>query len=367
MIKIKLIIWTVTLLFLGSNSIFAGIFDLINDIETGIGIGYNVNYWNLATSKIGTRAGGISVFTKTNGARIAEVAEEKFIKLAEDSDNQTIKDEVESLKVTGSNFTGTGTGASLNGFNIDFQANYHIFNWFFLRSGATIDIAAPQEFSLTGTLNLKSKVLNSELTDTVNYKVSGLDIEIPFLLGFNLINTDNFNAYGAVGLNFVFGGYKEVFSGTRQFASSELIHLAEREGIDLKGRGDLTSVANQYNAFQIGIQWLLGIKYKMTKNISIFTEVKWLNAGGIVDRTGTAAQETDDDNLNLATKSPIGAALNLAASVSARNGATDSDTDTSIDVVAPVSSEKNAENNVTALLNRSYVRWVLGATYMFDL
>ena len=193
--------------------------------------------------------------------------------------------------------------------------------------------------------------------------MSGLDIEVPILLGFNLIKTDNFSAYTAIGINLSFGGYEETLSGSREGAYDAL-----KESLP---NGDFDVVTNEYSAFQIGLQWLGGIKYKMMDNVSIFTEVKWLDAAGIIDREGTATKgnpdgtkdENDAADAKAATKSALGGSLNggIATSdqVSLINN-TDKGGDVGVLGITP-------KNNVISALNRSYVRWVIGATYTLDL
>ena len=41
-------------------------------LEFGLGVGFNSDYWNIGSSKIGTRAGAVSVFEKTQGADLAK-------------------------------------------------------------------------------------------------------------------------------------------------------------------------------------------------------------------------------------------------------------------------------------------------------
>ena len=61
-IQIKLITLIKLIVFLlcfGSSSIYAGMFDLVGDIEFGLGFGFNADYWNIGSSKIAPRAGTI--------------------------------------------------------------------------------------------------------------------------------------------------------------------------------------------------------------------------------------------------------------------------------------------------------------------
>ena len=210
---------------------------------------------------------------------------------------------------------------------------------------------------------MQTATTDGSFTETINYKVSVLDIEIPLLLGFNLIKTDSFSAYTAIGVNLSFGGYEETLSGSRKDAP-ELLTLATK---GLIANGDFDAVTTKHSAFQIGLQWLGGIKYKLMDNVSIFTEVKWLRAAGLLDKTGTATkgkfdgtatkEENDIADVKAATNSVLGAGINAAVG---RNG------------VALINNtegkDKNVSgNNVTSALNRSYVRWVIGATYTLDL
>ena len=406
-IKTKLTTLIVSLLFFGSTSVYAGAFDLVGDIELGLGFGFNSDYWNIGSTKIGPRAGAVSVFKKTQGNDIIEgndssIGLERTFKggartaldkigpglrmaandparsplemaqlrgLAPIIEGQ-VDAAVDAIAITG-DFSGSGSATSVNGVNIDIQANYHIFSWLFFRSGATIDIALPVEFSLESKFTIKNApsytpgdtaiaAADVSFTDTVTYKVSGLDIEIPLLLGFNLIKTDSFSAYTAIGVNLSFGGYEETLSGSRSGSPDSLKASLPN--------GDFGTVSNKHNAFQVGLQWLGGIKYKLMDNVSIFTEVKWLRAAGIIDRTGTASQrkldETGTPEENKAAKaaddkaasaSPLGQGLNGA--VSGRNN--------SVGFINAIEDREKggASNNVTSSLNRSYVRWVIGATY----
>ena len=69
-IQIKLIKLIVFLLCFGSSSIYAGMFDLVGDVEFGLGLGFNADYWNIGSSKIAPRAGTIAYLNKIKGADV---------------------------------------------------------------------------------------------------------------------------------------------------------------------------------------------------------------------------------------------------------------------------------------------------------
>ncbi len=401
--KMKMKTLAVSLLFFGSTSVYAGAFDLANDLEIGIGLGLNTNYWNIGRSKIGPRAGLVSLSEKTNGAGIAQGLTDfagALVRLESSSLIDTAKSNrdtaagvvamatqagtvtpmqlgalasaeatlrgteasveafISGIGITVGEFSGSGSATTVNGVNIDIQVNYHVFSWMFVRAGAAIDIAVPTEFSLESefilagipVLGPSPTVVGGTFTERVSYKVSGLDIEIPILFGFNLIKTDNFSGYAAIGVNLALGGYEETLSGSISKVSSSLEAIIE----DALGvaNGDYDAISNKYNTFQVGLQWLVGMKYKIMDNISIFTEVKWLDSANIIAKTGTQAADAESP----ATGSVLGRAFNSEEVVSASN-----------QVSLVDDEDKAATNNVTGLLNRSYVRWVFGATYSLDL
>ena len=110
-----------------------------------------------------------------------------------------------------------------------------------------------------------------------------MDIEIPVLLGFNLVNTENFSAYTATGVNIGFGGYKETVSGSATI-SSALAPIASLPD-------SFSDVTNEYNATTLGLHWLVGIKYKITEDLFVFTELKWLNAASFVKVATTSGTD----------------------------------------------------------------------------
>ena len=365
-IQIKLITLIVFLLCFGSTSVYAGIFDLVGEIEFGLGAGFNSDYWNIGKTKIEPRARTIAYLNKIKGADVVQARDPEIQKvirkfLTDDPDfpPSSIESAVIGLGVTGRRFAVSGTSISVSGINVDIQANYHIFSWLFLRSGATIDIAIPTEFALRNRFTISNlpdvgedDLRSASFTETVTYKVSGLDIEVPILLGFNLIKTDNFSAYTAIGVNLSFGGYEETLSGSRS-GTPDVFK-------DLLPNGDFDAVTNKYDAFQIGLQWLVGIKHQFTDNISIFTEIKWLEAANIIDKTGTKIPD-DADSTEAETK-PVKATTKLALGKAINSNVSGI---SPIELINDTEKGKKGEvrNNVSGLLNRSYVRWVIGATY----
>ena len=356
--KMPAILIATAVFVLGSGPAFAGAFDFQNKLELGVSAGYNTDYWRIGGSKLASRAGALgdnretALSTETIAGGVqsylaSQLVGIDFMPLGK-VDNVTVTD------ANVSDLTGSGSALSVNGINADAQVNYHIFPWLFIRSGANINIGLPVEYTLkgrfVGTVNARTVISGTpatfnvveavaiDVTEEATYRVSGSDIEIPILLGFNLVNAENFSSYAAIGVNITIGGYKEELSGKRTASSSSASDGFTELGQAFGPRpGDFDSVTNENNATLLGLHWLIGMKYQIMPNLFAFTELRWLRSAAIDTETVTSGADSVADSV-------IGGVLN--------NIATGAD----------------AASSPLGGISKGYsARWALGITYALSL
>jgi len=209
-------------------------------LDIGLGLGYNTDYLNKGSGTIAPAAGTILTLADTTG------------------------------------FTGTsGSGTSLTGVDISLNLSYSITPYLFARTGFTYGLVLSEEYKYT--------------TATFDYgvKYSGSQMEIPLLLGFNLLKVDKSSVYFAVGIDF-------------NIVSYEIVDSSTQTGAD-------TSVTQTFSGSTIGLLWLTGATYEVSPGLSIFAEVKFLNA------TPVATDERQVAGTSDANPSAFDASGNTAA------------------------------------------------------
>ena len=356
---ISLIKFVVFSMFFTSISIFAGPFTFINDLEIGGGFGYNIDYWSLGSTKILPRA------RSAGGKGLQQQGETFRVAIELDLRTQSV---FSNAVVKQTDFRGSGGALTMDGVNLDGQILYHIFPWLFARVGFTVDIPVPVEYSVGADYGIKAVSDGPDVasfSQQASYRVEGLDFEVPVMLGFNLVSLGQFSVYGVIGASFTFGGYRETFS------ASDTLNLTSEASDELKTALDLVgivsksyeNVINEYGAFQVGLHWLFGFKYKIKKTISIFAEMKWLNSASLLTIQGT--QELTEggeggvkDNDAAHRGTLLGEALNDAGTSN----------ETRVRTLGSGARAVAANASVAGTLTRTYqARWVVGVTYGIDL
>ena len=355
---ISLIKFVVFSMFFTSISIFAGPFTFINDLEIGGGFGYNIDYWSLGSTKILPRA------RSAGGKGLQQQGETFRVAIELDLRTQGV---FSNAVVKQTDFRGSGDALTMDGVNLDGQILYHIFPWLFARVGFTVDIPVPVEYSVGADYGIKAVSDGPDVasfSQQASYRVEGLDFEVPVMLGFNLVSLGQFSVYGVIGASFTFGGYRETFS------ASDTLNLTSEASDDMRaafnsgniGSKSYEKVINEYGAFQVGLHWLFGFKYKIKKTISIFAEMKWLNSASLLTIQGTQELTEGGEGVSNADAAHRGTLLGQALNDAGTSN------ETRVRTLGSGARAVAANASVAGTLTRTYqARWVVGVTYGIDL
>lgn len=192
--------------------------------------------------------------------------------------------------------TGDGSSVSLNGIDIGLKVQYDINSWLFVRSGGNYILG------LKNTYNISNSIVNTGVTiDTKSTMTNtGSIIEIPALLGINLISNDKGTLYFAGGIAYNIGQYDVTVSATqtRSAGTATTYH----------------DVTNTTKLNQLGVMWLVGGKTKITDSITLFGDVKFMSAAGVGEGKVTGTGE------NAALTTTAATAASSSGSFSTANG-----------------------------------------------
>jgi len=259
-------------------------------LRIGLGAGFATNLMNKGTELAGTAAitnGGYDYAINPTGAGTTTV-------------------------------TGSGKGTSLNGIDANLVLEFDLTSWLFLRSGVGRTTGLKNTYELSTT--------TGATTNTATLTVTANQLEVPGLLGLNLINTSAGSVYFAAGAAWISGDLTQTLSATTTTAGTTY-----------------KDVETKFSTSTLGFMYVLGGRVKVTDSISLFGEVKFLSAakGGIeLDRT------KNDGTSTYATGS--GVATALTSKLATMSPGVDALTDT--------------KKSATAA-DFSYTRWNVGVQY----
>ncbi len=386
-----------TVLFLWSaNSIYADMFDIQNGIRFGLGFGYNQDYLN-QSKRLSILAnyfgnGGLEQDHKSRSA-LEDVFSEEGTGLSQElggcPDTPFILEAPKPISGPGipegtaidpvfSKFlssscsanNGTGTGASLNGFEIDLNVQYNLFPWLFLKTGFTFGLTIPLEYSIFSNLEggfdkeisvgvydedtragdavhsngeriilneLSPSIENLVIFDsTTNLRFSGYHFQLPILIGLNLFKNDVSSFYFLGGVSISFARL------TKEISSNHIL----REGDSLFVRFELENVRNNINAISVGLLWGLGGEYEIYENVSLYAEVRFLK--NIVSNAEVSGTEKVEGQKYASD------ALEAEFIESMDRGS----------IAKPLqSASSDIGGNTTDILNLDNIRWLVGTTY----
>ena len=222
-------------------------------LRIGLGAGFSTNVGNRGTELAGTAAlvnGGYDYAVNPTGAGAVTVS-------------------------------GDGKGTAINAIDANLTVELDLTSWLFLRSGVGRATGLKNTYTLTRTSAASTET--STLTATAN------QLEVPGLLGLNLLNTSAGSLYFAGGVAFVSADYTLNLSTTTTAAGTTY-----------------KDVETKFATTTLGFMYIIGGRVKLSDSISLFGEVKFLSAskGGIdLDRT------KNDGTSTYATGSTTGATI----------------------------------------------------------
>jgi hypothetical protein len=232
--------------------------------------------------------------------------------------------------------TGTGSALALNGFDIGLRAEYDILPWLYVRTGFNYVLGLKNTYELTTKFTAGPADISDKTTVTAN----GSIIEIPVLLGFNLIQNDKSSVYFAGGIAYNIASFEYNVSTVRTQSAGAPPTFA-----------DVENTTKQNN---IGIMWLVGGRTKIANGISIFGEVKFLSAAAVKPDAVTGTTNTAGTTYaNNATASTTAGFLFGATAAGATPPA----------VIQGTGANFGPGATGTGGLDLSYTRWQVGVTY----
>jgi hypothetical protein len=215
----------------------------------------------------------------------------------------------------GGTASGTGTSTSNSGIDSNLTLEYDILPWLFVRSG--VGRANGLKNTYEGTRTLGGVTTTGTVTSTAS------QLEVPGLIGFNLLHTDRGSLYFAAGVAYVSADYTITASGTQA-------------GTTFK------DVETKLSATSLGLNWIVGGRVKIADNINIFGEVKFMSAA----KAGVTIDTTKNDGT-----STYATTNSVVTSIQTSNV-----------FKAQVEAQADSKKSVSAL-DMSYTRWNVGVQY----
>ena len=206
----------------------------------------------------------------------------------------------------------------------DFFFHWEFLNWMFLRSGLSFNYLPPSVVNLglqylgeVAGIEIQgvTKVLNGAGLDVslntvgtavkVNSKattsITGWNVLLPLMLGFNFYHDDDRAIY------FAFGLALSTTSITSKLTGNQSINIIVRDDNSCgpTGIGDTpgeicnipvnltyNDIVNSFTAIaQPGLESVLGFRHRIKNNLFFHLELRTLTAGGIVTKKGTVKEE----------------------------------------------------------------------------
>jgi hypothetical protein len=234
--------------------------------------------------------------------------------------------------------SGEGSSVSLNGIDLGLKVQYDVNDWLFVRSGLNYVIGLKNTYALTTNYTTAGSVA---ISDTATVTANGSQLEIPMLVGFNLIKNEKSAMYFAAGLAYESGSYDFNIAVSRtQSAGTATV---------------FTDVTNTTKQSGLGIMWLAGGKTRIANGISIFGEIKFLSAAAAKEGavTGTTNVAGTAAYANSTTNNTSGAFLGGTTGAGA----------TLPSVIQGTGANYGGAATGTGGLDLSYTRWQVGVQY----
>ncbi|MCB1200533.1 MAG: hypothetical protein KDK41_07790 [Leptospiraceae bacterium] len=168
-------------------------------------------------------------------------------------------------------------GNSFSGIDASLRVEYDILPWLYARTGFNYAQVFSQEYAFTAT-NLNNGV--NSTTNTATFSMKGDMIEIPLMIGLNLIQTETSAIYFAVGPTFVSGGVDYTLSAT-----------GTRKAADGGAAATFKDVNAKLSTSTFGVAYALGGRVQIADNITVFGEVRYLAAA----KVGVEIEKTRQD------------------------------------------------------------------------
>ncbi|GAB4423582.1 MAG: hypothetical protein OHK0011_03580 [Turneriella sp.] len=233
--------------------------------------------------------------------------------------------------------SGTGDAVSLNGLDFGLRVEYDILPWLFVRTGGNFIMGLKNTYELTSNFT----VGGVDFTDKTTVTANGTIIEIPALIGVNLVQSDKGSVYFAGGVAYNIAEYNYNVSGNRTQSAGTPTTFSD--------------VENKTKQNGLGIMWLVGGRTRIVEGVTLFGEVKFLAAAAV--KADAVTGTTNEAGKTYANASTGGLASSGFLFSSAAAGAT-----------APAVIQGNGSNfggtaSGTGGLDLSYTRWQIGVTY----
>lgn len=227
--------------------------------------------------------------------------------------------------------SGSGDAVSLNGLDIGLRVEYDILPWLFVRTGGNYILGLKNTYELTTRFTSGGVDISDKSTVTAN----GSIIEIPLLIGVNLIQNDSSSFYFAGGVAYNIASFDYGISTVRTQSAGT--------------PPTFTDVNNTTKLNGLGIMWLVGGRTKIASGLSLFGEVKYLSAAAV--KAGAVTGTTNEAGKTYATGSNTAAGFFSAAGADLPA------------VIQGTGSNYGGSATGTGGLDLSYVRWQIGVTY----
>lgn len=194
----------------------------------------------------------------------------------------------------------SGTANSISGINLNLRLEYDIMPWLYARSGFGYTLGLKNTYELAFTkLDLgfynnggfNAATNGTTVDSSATLTVTANQMEIPILVGFNLLKNDVGTIYFAVGGAYVSGTVDSKLTST-----------------DTGITNTIKDIENKTTVSGFGILSIIGGRVKIANNLSLFGEVKFLSMAKVgVDMEVTRA---DASGSTLANATRAGVVMN---------------------------------------------------------
>lgn len=228
--------------------------------------------------------------------------------------------------------SGEGKALGITGLAFDLNVEYDIMPFLFARTGFgyTQGLGTENKLSFSGDYSYLGGPGGTNVDTSMTVTTASHHMEIPLLIGVNFINTGKSAVYGAAGIEYSMGYFKNTLSGTGTVAGTTTTYK---------------DVENEVSASGIAVAYVVGGRTEVAEKINVFFEWKKLSSANLDFVTATK----NDGTSSYATSAPLNTAL--AASALKDNG-----------LIPDLAGNKDTADNAGGL-NMSYQKFVLGVSY----
>lgn len=334
----------VSLALLTTGSVFAA--DAGLGVRIGVGFGYATNILNRSTQHAvyGGLAGG-------GGAA-------KFIADKQTRNACSLNAAQAAITDSTCKAEATGSGTASNGIDLNFKVEYDLAPLIglplFLRSGFNLALGFRNQYDIKVEETLTTVVaafsVGDVYTNQLTYTSSSSQWEIPILLGLDLIRTDKSAVYFAVGLNITRGTFEHQITAVDTGVGGSVITASTALN------KAYIPVNNEITGSGLGIMYVLGGRTEIATNLSLFGEVRFLEASAANAVIEGTPQEA---NQQYASDHPLIAALPTSTQtlLSISGGIP------GVIQYSEITAGTSTKTPAHTVLNLSYTRWTFGVNY----